>query len=217
MRRKIFSALLLLSLVGGIALAKNTIKLPEPKTAGKLSVEESIFHRRSERSFYPQELSLDQISQLLWAGQGITDKTWGFRAAPSSGALYPLNLYVVKKDGVFEYIPDGNKLIQIAEDDRRPQLVRASLGQTYIADAPLVVVVTGNFRITEAKYGQRAYRYLNMEIGHVAENIVLQAVSLGLVSIPIGAFWDDVVAKTLELPETRDPFYIIPIGYHKPS
>lgn len=217
MRRKIFSALVLFFLVGGICLAKNTLKLPEPKTVGKMSVEEAIFHRRSERSYYPQELSLDQIAQLLWAGQGISDKTWGFRTAPSSGALYPLNLYIVKKDGVFEYIPDGNKLIQIAEDDRRPQLVRASLGQAYIADAPLVVIVTGNFRITEAKYGQRAYRYLNMEIGHVAENIHLQAVAMGLVSVPIGAFWDDVVAKTLELPDTRDPFYIIPIGYHKPS
>jgi len=206
-------ALMLLFSSGGFA--KTTFKLPSPTTSGKVSVEEALAARRSERSFLPQELSTEQISQILWAGQGITDKTWGFRAAPSAGALYPLNLYVLKKDGVFEYIPEGNKLIQISEEDRRPSLVRASLGQTYISDAPLVIVIAGNFRITEAKFGQRAYRYLNMEIGHVAENIQLEAVALGLVSIPIGSFWDDVVAKILELPDTRDPFYIIPVGYLK--
>lgn len=197
--------------------AKKTIKLPEPKIIGKMSVEEAIFRRRSERSDYPNELTMEQISQLLWAAQGITDKTWGFRAAPSAGALYPLYLYLVKSDGVFQYVPDGHKLIQISAEDKRSSLVRASLGQTYVGEAPLDIVIAGNFRITEAKYGQRSYRYLNMEIGHAAENIHLQAVAMGLVSLPVGAFWDDVVAKTLELPDTQDPFYIIPVGYLKPS
>lgn len=214
MLKKLFILLVVIDLVTGAALAaRKTIKLPEPKLIGKMSLEETIAKRRSERSFQPTELTLEQISQLLWAGQGITEKGWGFRTAPSAGALYPLYLYALKKDGVFQYVPDGHKLIQISEEDKRPALVRASLGQNYIGEAPLVIVVTGNFRITEAKYGQRAYRYLNMEIGHVAENIHLQAVALGLVSVPVGAFWDDVVAKTLELPDTQDPFYIIPIGY----
>ena len=123
----------------------------------------------------------------------------------------------MKNDGVFQYVPDGHKLIQIATDDKRPSLARASLGQNYIGEAPVNIIVAGNFRITEAKYGQRAYRYLNMEVGHAAENLALQAVTLGLVSVQIGAFWDDVVSKTLELPETQDPFYIIPIGYLKAS
>jgi SagB-type dehydrogenase family enzyme len=196
--------------------ADKTIKLPEPKTTGKTSLEEAVMKRRSERAFYQQELSLEQISQLLWAAQGITDKTWGFRTAPSSGALYPLYLYILKKDGLFEYIPDGHKLIQMSEEDKRLSLVRASLGQSYIAEAPLVIVISGNYRIVEVKYGQRAYRYLNMEIGHVAENIHLQAVALGLGSVAIGAFWDDVVATVLHLPDTRDPFYIIPVGHPKP-
>lgn len=196
---------------------KKTIKLPEPKILGKMTVEEAIFRRRSERSYHPNELTLEQISQLLWSAQGITDKTWGFRAAPSAGALYPLTLYLVKKDGIFRYVPDGHKLVQVSEEDRRPSLVRASLGQSYIGEAPLVIVICGNFRITEAKYGQRSYRYVNMEVGHVAENIHLQAVALGLVSLPIGAFWDDVVAKALELPDTQDPFYIVPVGYLKPA
>lgn len=209
---------LLIIVNGSFAWAEGkTIKLPEPKSIGKISLEESIARRRSERSFFPNELTLEQVSQLLWSGQGITEKTWGFRAAPSSGSLYPLFLYVVKSDGVFRYVPDGHKLIQISGEDKRPSLVRASLGQSYIGEAPLVIIVAGNFRITEAKYGQRAYRYLNMEIGHVAENILLQSVALGLAAVPIGAFWDDVVAKTIDLPDTQDPFYIIPIGYYKPA
>ena len=210
--------LFILELAAGCAFAENkTIKLPEPKLSGKMSLEESILRRRSERSFAPNELTTEQISQLLWSAQGITDKHWGFRAAPSSGSLYPLTLYIVKKDGIFRYVPDGHKLIQISAEDKRTSLVRASLGQTYIGEAPLTLVIAGNFRIIEAKYGQRAYRYLNMEIGHVAENVQLQAVALGMVSVPIGAFWDDVVAKTLELPDTQDPFYLIPVGYFQPA
>lgn len=216
MLKKLVIPLLLLCLAADLAgAARKQIKLPEPKVLGKMTVEEALLRRRSERSFLPNDLTLEQISQLLWSAQGITEKSWGFRTAPSSGALYPLTIYVLKKDGVFQYVPDGHKLVEISTEDKRASLVRASLGQGYIAEAPLVMVVAGNFRICEAKYGQRAYRYMSMEIGHVAENVQLQAVALGLVSVPIGAFWDDVVAKALELPETQDPFYVIPIGYYK--
>ncbi len=218
MRNYLAAAILLILLFGSAAFsADNVIKLPDPKPSGKMSLEESILRRRSERSFLPNDLTQEQISQLLWSAQGITDKSWGFRAAPSAGSLYPLTLYIMKKDGIFQYIADGHKLVQITTEDRRSSVVRASLAQSFIGEAPLVIVICGNFRIIEAKFGQRAYRYLNMEIGHVAENIALQAVSLGLVSVPVGAFWDDVVGKTLELPETQDPFYIIPVGYLKAS
>ncbi|OGC11253.1 hypothetical protein A3K48_01855 [candidate division WOR-1 bacterium RIFOXYA12_FULL_52_29] len=216
MKKKIFFALLVLALLVDLAAAeKKYIKLPEPKIIGKMPLEEAVFRRRSWRSFHPNELTMEQISQLLWSGQGITDKSWGFRAAPSSGSLYPLNLYLVKKDGVFEYVPDGNKLVEISTEDKRGSIVRASLGQQFIGEAPCVIIICGNFRITQAKFGQRSYRYINMEVGHAAENILLQAVALGLGAVPVGAFWDDVVSKLLELPDTRDPFYIIPIGYPK--
>ncbi len=195
-------------------MAAKIIELPKPNVLGKMSLEESILKRRSERNFEKdKELTLEQLSQILWAAQGITDQSYGFRAAPSAGALYPLHFYVVKKDGVFRYLPDGHKLVQLAEDDRRPSLVRASLGQSFISDAPVDIVISGNFAITQAKYGARAFRYVCMEIGHAAENIHLQAVTLGLASVPIGAFWDDVVKKTLDLPDNQDPLYIIPIGY----
>ena len=216
MRRKVFTFFTILILLGGSAMAAKVIELPKPKILGKMSIEESIFRRRSERSFNIKKgVTLEQLSQILWAAQGITDTSFGFRAAPSAGALYPLHIYILKKDGVFRYIPDGHKLVQLSEEDMRPSLTRASLGQSFIREAPLDIVLSGNFAITQAKYGARAFRYVCMEIGHVAENIHLQAVALGLGSVPIGAFWDDVVKKALDLPENQDPLYIIPIGYMK--
>ena len=204
---------MILTLAGGIAMADKFVSLPEPKILGQMTIEESIFRRRSERSYQDKEITLEQLSQILWAAQGITDQSFGFRAAPSAGALYPLQIYIVKKDGVYRYIPDGHRLVQLSDQDKRPSLVRASLGQSFIQEAPLNIVISGNFAITQAKYGARAFRYVCMEIGHVAENIHLQAVALGLASVAVGAFWDDVVKKSLELPDNQDPLYIIPIGY----
>jgi len=197
-------------------MAEKIIQLPRPKVLGKMSLEESIFRRRSVRDYdKDRDVSLEELSQILWAAQGITDQGYGFRASPSAGALYPLHVYVVKKDGVFRYIPDGHKLVQISDQDLRPSLVRASLGQSFIRQAPVDIIISGNFAITQAKYGARAFRYVCMEIGHTAQNIHLQAVSLGLSSVPIGAFWDDVVKKNLELPDNQEPLYIIPIGFQK--
>ncbi len=215
MLKKVVIFLLTIILLAPIALAAKTINLPAPSYKGKYSVEETIVWRRSIRDYQNTNLSLQQISQLLWSAQGITDSEFGFRAAPSAGALYPLTLYLLTKDGLFRYIPDGHKLVEISSEDKRPMLVRASLGQSFLREAPADIVIAGNFRITEAKYGARAYRYVLMEIGHVAENIHLQAISLGLSSIAVGAFWDNVVKKNLELPDNHDPLYIIPIGYHK--
>lgn len=197
-------------------MAEKIVQLPRPKVLGKMSLEESIFRRRSVRDYdKDRDVSLEELSQILWAAQGITDQGYGFRAAPSAGALYPLHVYVVKKDGVFRYIPDGHKLVQLSDQDLRPSLVRASLGQSFIREAPVDIIISGNFAITQAKYGARAFRYVCMEIGHTAQNIHLQAVSLGLSSVPIGAFWDDVVKKNLELPDNQEPLYIIPIGFQK--
>lgn len=196
-------------------MAAKTIDLPQPKLHSNMSLEESILYRRSERSYLENELTLEQLSQILWSAQGITDKSFGFRAAPSAGALYPLSIYIAKKDGLFRYIPDGHKIVEISSEDKRPALIRASLGQSFIREAPADIIIAANFKITQAKYGARAFRYVCMEIGHVAENIHLQAVSLGLVSVAVGAFWDDVVKKTLELPDNQEPLYIIPLGYKK--
>lgn len=215
MFKKVVSILAILLVVGGTALAARTVQLPQPKILSKFSLEESIFRRRSVRSFKEQDLTMYEVSQILWAAQGITDTTYGFRAAPSAGALYPITIYVAKKDGVFRYLPDGHKLLELDNKDIRPSLARASLGQNYIKEAPLTLIIAANFAVTQAKYGPRAFRYVCMEIGHVAENIQLQAVALGLGSVPIGAFWDDVVRTNVKIAETQDPLYIIPVGHIK--
>ncbi|MFH1347965.1 MAG: SagB/ThcOx family dehydrogenase [Candidatus Margulisiibacteriota bacterium] len=213
MLRKVFSILTILIIVGGAALSARTIDLPQPKIISKFSLEEAIFRRRSWRNFKNKEIPMQHLSQILWAAQGITDKTYGFRAAPSAGALYPIYIYIAKKDGVFRYLPDGHRLLELSNKDVRPSLARASLGQSYLKDAPVDIIIAANFAVTQAKYGPRAFRYVCMEIGHVAENIHLQAVALGLGSVPVGAFWDDVIRTNIKLPDNQDPLYIIPVGY----
>lgn len=191
------------------------ISLPVPKYKGRLSLEESILGRRSIRNFYPHDLSFKQLSQILWAGQGITDAKYGLRSAPSAGAIYPLEIFVIRNEGVYKYIPEKHALESVMKDDKRAQLARAALGQQFISEAPVDIVIAGNFEKTRATYGGRADRYVYMEAGHVAENICLQTVSLGLGSVVVGAFWDNVIAAALDLPYEIEPIYIIPIGYVK--
>jgi len=190
------------------------INLPEPKIKGEMSLEEAIKSRRSVRNFDKTEIKLEQISQLLWAAQGITDEK-GHRAAPSAGALYPLELYIVKSEGVFHYIPDNHKLEMILEGDLRKRLKEACLGQQWIKEAPIDIVITGIYERTTVKYGERGIRYVHLEAGTACQNILLQAVSLGLGAVPVGAFHDNQVQEILNLEEENIPFFVIPIGYKK--
>jgi SagB-type dehydrogenase family enzyme len=187
--------------------------LPEPSTKGPLSLEETFLQRRSVREFSPEQLSTNEISQLLWAAQGITDPH-GFRTAPSAGALYPLELYVVLEGGVFHYDPHTHTLTRVNSGDLRSDLYIVSLRQEAVRNAPMILVVTAVFSRTEAKYGRaRSPRYVHMEAGHAAQNILLQAVALGLGAVPIGAFEDTRVQDVLGLPVDHEPLYLIPIGH----
>jgi len=187
------------------------IQLPEPQFTN-ISLEECMQKRRSIRNFENKELTVQQISNLLWLAQGITDTINGFRAAPSAGATYPLEIFIAKNDGVFHYIPDGHKLKKEIDGDLRKEIARAALNQMFIADAGIVIVITAVFSRTAWRYGERAYRYINNEVGHCAQNIHLEAVALGLGSVPVGAFDDAKLKKLLKLKE-EEPLYIIPIGY----
>lgn len=189
------------------------VTLPAPVTRGKMSVEEAISKRRSIRQFADRDLTLAQIGQLLWAAQGITEKTRGLRAAPSAGATYPLELYLVKADGVFHYLPQGHRLERTLQGDLRTDLARAALGQRSVRAAPVCLVFTAVYPRTRARYGTRAERYVHLEVGHAAENVHLQAVALGLGSVPIGAFDDAAVARVLHLPSEHSPLYLVPVGY----
>jgi len=180
-------------------------------------VEEALGARRSIRDFENVPISLADISQLLWAAQGITHFD-GLRTAPSAGALYPLEAYAVVgivsdlRAGVYRYRPDGHELERIAEGDRREQLCYAALSQSAVHNAAVVIVLTAVYERTTGKYGQRGNRYVHMEIGHTAENVCLQAITLGLGTVVIGAFEDHRVKTILNLPREQDPLYLVPIG-----
>jgi SagB-type dehydrogenase family enzyme len=189
------------------------VSLPPPTTAGGMGVAEAIAKRRSVRQFTQEALTMEEVSQLAWAAQGITEPEKGLRAAPSAGALYPLELYLFTKDGVFHYLPKGHKLVQLSAKDKRGELSAAALGQSCVRQAALAFAVTGVFGRTEAKYGKRSSQYVYMEAGHAAQNIHLQAVALGLGSVPVGALQEKAVADILGLSSEETPLYIIPVGH----
>lgn len=192
-----------------------TIKLPNPKLKSNVSLEEAVTKRRSIRSYSSKDLTLEQIGQLCWAAQGITDKR-GLRAAPSAGALYPLEIYILNKDGLYHYIPESHLLEKKSNKDLRASLARAALGQGFVSQAPVSVVISAVYERISSRYGrERGSRYTDIEVGHAAQNVHLQAVALGLDSVPVGALDDDEVSKVLGLPKNERPIYIIPVGYRK--
>lgn len=179
---------------------------------GGMSLADALAQRRSVRRFKADALSAEQIAQLCWAAQGVTSDRMGLRTAPSAGALYPLELYVVTADGVDHYEPGGNTLSRHLEGDVRGGLQAAALGQSSVGGAPATFVLCGVVSRTAAKYGPRADRYVWIEAGHAGQNILLQATALGLGAVPIGAFHDDRVAEVLHLPPGCAPLYLIPVG-----
>lgn len=149
----------------------------------------------------------------MWAAQGISRKSTGFRTAPSAGALYPLEIFLVKSDGVFHYIPDGHKLVKLDSDDLRSNLMKACLFQSFVAEAPVDIVITAIYERTTIKYGKRGIRYVHLEAGHACQNILLQAIALGLGAVSVGAFNDSYIQKLLKLPNDYIPLYVVPAGY----
>ncbi|MBU2026387.1 MAG: SagB/ThcOx family dehydrogenase [Proteobacteria bacterium] len=190
------------------------INLPSPAQKGKMSLEEALKKRESVRSFSSDPLTKEDLSQLLWAVQGIT-RNWGARTAPSAGALFPLEIYVVLKEGFFRYSPKGHNLVRIMQQDLRNTLSKAALGQNCIGEAPAVFVIAAVYERTSRKYGNRAERYVKMEAGHAGQNLLLQAVSLGLGAVPVGAFQDEQVRQALHLPVNHEPLYLIPVGWKR--
>ncbi len=221
-----FSACLLAFLVGvamssatGFAMVQtrsdsvNIMQLPAPEQKGKMSLEEALARRRSVREFTTKALTERELSQLLWAAQGITHPE-GLRTAPSAGALYPLEIYVATASGFYHYEPRPHRLIQLSERDLRAAVRRAALDQEAITQAPAVFVIAAVYERTSRKYGAaRTSRYVHMEAGHAAQNLLLETVALGLGGVTIGAFKDDVVQNALALPADHRPLYLIPVGH----
>jgi len=199
------------------------ISLPDPSYKGEVSVEEVIKSRRTVRSFRADPLTLSQLSQLLWAAQGITDERKGLRSAPSGGALYPLDVYVSVgekgvidlPEGIYRYLPQNHKIEKITEGDRRREIAKASVGQNWMAQAPVIFVITAEYSRITKKYGNRGQRYAHIEVGHVGQNIFLQAEAIGLGAGIVGAFNDQEIAKIINAMPNHEPLIIMPVGYKK--
>lgn len=199
------------------------VPLSKPSFDGKVSVERAIKERRTVRDFRPKLLTLAQLSQLLWSAQGVTDGGMGLRAAPSGGALYPLDVYAVVGDegveglesGVYHYQPETHSIRLIRRGDRRKEVAGASLWQMWMAKAPVMFVVTSEYERITRKYGKRGIRYAQIEVGHVGQNIFLQSRALGLAAGIVGAFSDNAVAEAIGAPKAHDPLIIMPVGYKK--
>jgi len=193
------------------------IMLPDPRLKGDYSLEEVLVKRRSIRNFSDKEIEIEKISQLLWAAQGITEKSSGKRTAPSAGALYPMEIFIVKNDGAYHYLPQTHQLMKVSSGDLRQKLSAACLFQQSVSGAAVDIVITAIYERTTVKYGERGVRYVDIEAGHVCQNILLTAVSLELGAVPIGAFEDKAVQLLLGLPSNYIPLYVIPVGYPEDS
>lgn len=200
----------------GNSTTSNIIILPKPSYDGNIPVERSLKERRSVRSFSDAAITLQELSQILWAASGISQGN--YRTVPSAGATYPLNCYAVVgkvqklQKGVYQYIVENHGLKQIVPYDVQIALCRAALNQTCIEQAPLIIVITAIYERTTGHYGQRGIRYVHMETGHCGQNIHLQAVALGLGCVMVGAFDDEIIKELLSLEKAEYPLYIIPVG-----
>ncbi len=188
------------------------VNLPKPNLDGSMSLERAVAARRSRRSFLSKALTLEQIGQLTWAAQGQEIKS-KYRTVPSAGATYPLELFLVTEEGLFHYLLTKHALEKLTDQDPRSALAAAAWGQEFIEAAPLTLVFAAEFVRTTGRYGQRGIRYVYMEAGHAAQNVHLQAESLGLGSVAVGAFDDASVSKVLSLPKHLEPIYMVVVGH----
>jgi SagB-type dehydrogenase family enzyme len=194
------------------------IILPDPVFTSNVSIEEALLKRRSVRRYSNDQLELKDISQLLWAAQGITAASSGGRTAPSAGALYPLELYVVCGNintitpGVYHYLPSGHTLQLVAAGDKRSALTGASHMQGAINRSAAVIVIAAEYKRTTGKYPEKGINYVHMEAGHAAQNICLQAVSLKTGVVTMGSFNASKIKQIINLPEQQETLYLIPVG-----
>lgn len=193
------------------------IELPDPSLTGGTPLTEAVNARRSVREFRAGALGLEAVSQLLWAAQGVTSRE-GFRAPPSAGALYPLEVDIAVgavdrlAEGIYRYLPASHGLVAGEIGDKRAELAAAAYGQRWIADSALILIISAVYERTTVKYGRRGMRYVHMEAGHAAQNVLLSAVALGLGATPVGAFDDARVARIAGLSMEEEPLYLVASG-----
>jgi SagB-type dehydrogenase family enzyme len=172
---------------------------------------QALAKRRSVRSFLPTPLSKAELSQILWAAQGITDSQ-GHRTAPSASAQYFLHVYAASTDGFYEYLPSGHRLQKLSGQDLRSKFST----QQSVNQAPTVLLIAGEYERAISKYGpDKGPRSTNLEAGHVAQNVLLQATALGLGAVPVAGIEPKDVQKAASLPANYNVIYLIPVGHPK--
>ncbi len=192
------------------AAAPQEVALPAPQTAGGMSLNEALSRRRSVRGFSAKALDQQQLGQLLWAAQGITDPATGHRAAPSAMAVYPLTLYVCTADGVFTYEPKGHKLVRLSTEDRRADVTQPARGGQ---QAPVSFIFTGDPSKFGSRFPDRAAAFICLEVGHAAENLALEATALGLATVTQGGIDVEKARNALGLPQGTLVVYTMPVGH----
>lgn len=207
------------SLVAGVA----GISLPVPSHKGTITVEEALKARRSHRSFKARSLALKQFSQILWGAYGVTAKVPGYylKTAPSAGALYPIDIYAVVGEGgvdtlapgVYHFRPKNHSIECVKEGDVRAAVATHSVHQMWMAEAPVMLVITGEYARCTIKYGRRGVTYTHIEAGHVGQSIFLQVEALGLKAGIVGAFNNKQIIKTMGILPSHDPLLIMPVGF----
>ncbi len=203
----------------------NEVMLPLPKELTKISIEKAILLRRSIRDYKKEPIPIEKLSMILWSAQGITNPQLRFRAAPSAGATYPLEIYlVVGNNGLVlsnnSYLPAGiykynvlrHSIILLKRGDHREDLAKEALNQKWVRKAPISIVICGVYERTTSRYGERGIRYVHIEVGHVGQNIYLMSTALGLGTVAVGAFHDNGVARVISAEPNEHPLYIMPIG-----
>jgi SagB-type dehydrogenase family enzyme len=199
--------------------ASDVVTLPQPRTDGGISVEKALLERRSIRSFRNESLTLDEVSQLSWAAQGVTDDK-GHRTSPSAMATYPLEIYLLAGNvtglpaGVYHYSPLGHNLTLISKGNKIPEFFNSSRGgrEDWRRGSPAVFIITGVFERTNKISGQDLSRFVYIEAGAAAENLLLQVVSLGLGSTYTAGFDENKTKEYLGLSPGEEPIGVLPVG-----
>jgi SagB-type dehydrogenase family enzyme len=193
------------------------IKLPEPKTTGSISVEETLLKRRSVREYLSEHLSLAEISQLLWSAYGITSEE-GFRTAPSAGALFPLKIYLAAvninklEQGFYLYDSKTHTLELRKTGDYAEPLTAGTFFQDYIGEAAAILIISADYTGPNEKYGDQGKKFTWMDLGHLGQNVHLQAVSLDIGTVAVAAVRPDEIEKLLDLPGGEEVLYLMPLG-----
>ncbi len=194
-----------------------TIKLPKPNLKSNFSLEQALAERRSTRNYTDDPLTLAEVSQLLWAAQGVTDSKTGHRTAPSAMAKYPLELYVAAAQvkglpaGLYHYQPTEHQLVLVKSGDVRTDLST----QPSVTTAPAVFLFTGDYERIGTRFGDRSKIFMYLETGHAAQNLCLQATALHLGTVTVGGFDPVILKKSLSLPDKEEALYLLPVGKPK--